>query len=569
MATVFTRRKSTRGDINPICQHIDEWQRLSIDHRNKVLGQNYLEDVEEFYMLSDSGAPTPTFRPAVRVPELQTLMLYEANDLSETSPRIYIINTEEEDNEKAQEENHEKVFQSEWSRAFANYHVMFAQLWALFGGTGFIQVGLNPNSRAGRPQVWLKSRNPNTVHFDPATDYTLNWSYLILEDYMHLDEIRKNWPLTSVGLRARPTTTPHSSLLGPAGTGLTMPDGPMQSVGGLPSNRLGPADSRLRVRFCFCEDYTREKADNKDIPQGAITAPDLLWKYPNGRCIVDCEGQVLSDGDNAYPLGIKPLIPYWSMPPLFGAWGLPAVRYSVTLQNVAERLLTGTFENAVRLNNGVWFIHANTGIDPEAFGGIPGEVCIINPNSTVPDCKFPQPMPQQMIDLPAKLLDRQKTIQGFTQARQGNPGAGNISTDLYDESVLRSQGMTQLRGRLAAVSTQRLAELMYYTMVKYYRGSRKVSHRGDSGHEIVEWEPASDAHQLRPDLYELTLDEASIQPLSQAVVKRMVPELLKNRAIGLRRGLKLLDFPHAEDIAKEKEQEMALEALARARGNRR
>lgn len=569
MATVFTTRKS-QPDISPLSRHIDEWQRISIDRRNQVLGFNYLDDVEEFYMLSDSGAPTPTFRPAVRIPELQTLMLYEANDLSEASPRVYITDSQEEDLDKARDEDHEKVFQAEWRRAMANYHTMFAMLWGLFGGTGFVQLGIDPFSRSGKPQVWLKARPSNTVHFDPATDYTLNWSYLILEDYLHLDEIKKRWPLTSVGLRQRPTTTSnHSSMLGPAGTGMTMPHGPMQSIGGLASNRLGPDDSRLRVRYCFCEDYTREKAQQKELPAGAITDPDFVWKYPNGRLIVDCEGQVLSDGDNWCPLGRFPLFPFWSMPPLFGAWGLPAVRYSVTLQNVAERLTTGTFENAVRLNNGVWFIHANTGIDPEAFGGVPGEVVVINPNSQVPDCKFPNAMPQQMLDLPAKLLDRQKALQGFTQSRQGNPGAGNISTELFDESVLRAQGMTQLRGRLAAVSIQRMAETFYYTMLRYYRTSRRVSHNGENGHEIIEWKPGELDYQTRPDLMEIMLDEASVQPLSQAVVKKMVPELLKNKAISLRRGLQLLDFPHANEIANEREQEMALEALARARGNRR
>lgn len=561
--------RKSQPDVNPLSRHIDEWQRISRDRRNSVLGMNYLEDVEEFYMLSDSGAPTPTFRPAVRIPELQTLMLYEANDLSEVAPQVYILDSEEDDSNKARAKDREKVFQSEWRRTLANYHTMFAMLWSLFGGTGFVQLGLDPASRAGRPQVWLKSRAPNTVDFDPGTDYTLNWSYLILEDYMYLEEIRKQWPLTSAGLKPRPTTTSgRNALLGPAGVGITMPDGPMQSVGGMPSNRIGPYDTRLKIRRCFCDDYTREKANNKDIPEGPLTA-SLNWKYPNGRMIVECEGQILSDGDNPYPLGIKPLIPFWSMPPLFGAWGLPAVRYSITLQNVAERLTTGVFENAVRLNNGVWFIHANTGIDPEAFGGIPGEVCVINPNSTMPECKFPNPMPQQMVDLPNKLLDRQKAIQGFTQARQGNPGAGNVSTELFDESVLRAQGMTQLRGRLASVSIQRMAELFYYTMVRYYRGQRRIIHQGEEGHELVEWAPASTEQQARPDLFELLLDEASIMPLSQAVVKRMVPELLKNKAISLRRGLSLLNFPHAEETAREREQETALEALARARGNRR
>jgi hypothetical protein len=581
MATIYTSRKSgDASDISPLSKHITEWARLSAEQRDRVLGQDYLANIEEFYMLSDSGSggsPVPTFRPTIKIPELQTLMLYEANDLSESSPRVYITNQ----STGAQEEDREKTFQAEWRRARVNYHAMFAMLWSLFGGLGVLQIGLNPEARGGKGMLWAKARNPLTYFPDPTTDYDLDRSYEILTDYLHLDEIRRRWPLTSAGLKQRPTTTPKQSLYGPSGAGLSMPDGPMQSVGGLPSNRASNSDTRLRVRYCYCQDYTRmaRKIEGKKLPDGEITnpdsnrgeggSPDLEWKYPNGRLIIECEGRILSDGDNWLPLRMFPTVPFWSMPPMFGIWSVPAIRYSVTLQNVSERLMTGLFENAVRLNNGVWFIHSNTGIDVEAFGGIPGEVCVINPQSTVPQCVNPPAWPAHFMNFPSALLDRQKALQGFTPARSGNPGAGNLSPELYDESVLRAQGLTQLRGRLGAVSFQMFSELWYYTMCRFYTAVRTNLVPSDEGRKPVEWKPLDYLMQGRPDMFDVEVDEASIQPLSQTVLRKMAPELMKAKILSVRRGLNMLNFPHAEEIAREHEQEMALEALSRAKGVRR
>ena len=109
---------------------------------------------------------------------------------------------------------------------------------------------------------------------------------------------------------------------------------------------------------------------------------------------------------------------------------------------------TQLYENAVRLNNGTWFIGENTGIDPEKFGGMPGEVQTINANSIREiELKFPPAMPQHFTQLPQLLLDKQRELQGFTDARSGQPGAGNISPELFDASIMRAKGLTQLRGR--------------------------------------------------------------------------------------------------------------------------
>jgi hypothetical protein len=486
-------------------------------------------------------------------------MMHEANDLSETSPRPYIVN-----HVKGQrDEDREKAMQCTWRQSNINYHSMYATLMSLFSGMCPLQVGFDPDARQGRGSMWAKMRDPRTFRCDPWTDYTCNWSYVTFEDRMHLEEVRQRWPLTSTRVKPRVSGRSVSPMLGDSGYGVQMPSGPMSMVPGLPNHAAIPNDNRVRVRWCYCHDYTREKIEDHKLPSGSIVPADFAWKYPNGRLIVECEGWVLQDGDNPYPLKMFPAVPFWSTLPLYGVWAVPAIRYSKEIQKVAERLYTGLFENAVRLNNGVWFIDERTGIDPESFGGMPGEVQIINANSPVPEMRFPQAMPQQMTQLPQLLLDKQKELQGFTDARSGKPGAGNISPELFDSSVIRSQGVTQLRGRLNSVSFQKIGELIFYTMARYYRNQSMFT-KTSQGYESVQWKETN-----RPDQFDFELDSASILPFSQAMLRKMAPELRKAGLLDVHTTLDTLEFPDAEKIATNIEQEMALSALAKTKGSRK
>lgn len=485
--------------------------------------------------------------------------MHEANDLSETSPRPYIVN-----NHKGErDEQREQALQCAWKRSDINYHAMFTTLMSLFSGMCPMQLGYEPDARQGRGAMWAKMRDPRTFDCDPDADYTCNWSWNIYEDRMHLEEVRRRWPLTSSQVRPRVSGRSVSPMIGDASYGVDMPSGPMSMVPGLPGHQGIPNDNRVRVRWCYCNDYTREKIEEKKLPDGDIVPADFAWKYPNGRMVVECEGYVLSDGDNPYPLKMFPTVPFWSTLPLYGIWATPAIRYSKEIQGVAERLYTGLFENAVRLNNGVWFIDERTGIDPESFGGMPGEVQIINANSPIPEMRFPQQMPQHMVNLPQLLLDKQKELQGFSDARSGKPGAGNISPDLFDSSVIRSQGVTQLRGRLNSVSFKRIGELMFYTMLRY-SPSQSMFMKTSKGYEPVKWEATN-----RPDQYDFELDDASILPFSQAMLRKMAPELRKAGLLDVHTTLDTLEFPDAEKIASHIEQEMALAALSKTKGARK
>ena len=483
-------------------------------------------------------------------------MMHEANDLSETSPRPYIVNHEK----GKREEDRERALQATWRASQVNYHSMFTTLMSLFSGMCPMQVGYDPDARQGRGSIWCKMRDPRTFDCDPATDYTCNWSWIILEDRMHIEDVRARWPLTSSQVRPRISGRSVSPLLGDSGYGIDMPSGPMSMIPGLPNRQGIPSDNRVRVRWCYCSDYTREKVESHTLPSGAIVPADFAWKYPNGRMVVECEGWTLSDGDNPYPLRMFPAVPFWATLPLYGVWATPAIRYSKDLQGVAERLYTGMFENFTRINNGIWFVDERTGIDPEAFGGVPGEVQIINANSPVPQQVAPAPWPQHAVQAPQMLLDKQKELQGFTDARSGKPGAGNISTELFDSSVIRSQGVTQLRGRLNSVSYQRLAELIFYTMARYYR-SQSMFTKTAEGYDEVKWLETN-----RPDQFDLELDAASILPFSQAMLRKMAPELRKAGLLDVHTTLDTLEFPDAEKIASNLEQEVALQALAKTKG---
>lgn len=554
---VASSRKS-QPDRLPIVKHIDEWQHISGDARNRSLGETWFDDMERFYNIADNLSQTPSFRPTIRVPELQTLMMREANDLSEIAPRPYILNNKD----STRDETREKVLQSEWRRSQISHHAMFTTLMSMFSGMAPLQLCYNPEMYNGKGGMWAKMRDPKSFYPDPYTSYELDWSYIILEDYMHLDRVKRRWPNTSSGVRPRIAGKSISPVLSDSGYGFQMPPGPMAMVPGMPTSRTLPSDNRVRVRYVFCEDYTRELIDSKKLPEGHIVPTDFKWKYPNNRMIVECEGHILQDGDNPYPLKQFPIIPFWSTLPLYGIWATPAVRYSRDLQSVAERLYSQIIENAYRLNNGVWFIEENTGIDAEQFGGVPGEVQVINANSKPPTCVWPAAMPQQMVEMPQKSLDKQKDLQGFTDARSGKASAGNISPELFDSSVLRSQGITQLRGRLNAASYQRIGELMFYTMARYYK-SQPFPFQGDSGLEVIKWEQT-----YQPEQFDIYLDDASIRPMSQAIMKRLVPELMKMGKIDDRSALEHLDVPDAGKIAERLEHEKELAALARVKGKK-
>lgn len=554
------KKEDNKVSINTLIRQIDTLQGLSADYRKQVLDLTWFKDMREFYNLAVSPSRSPSFRPSITVPQLQLLSITEASDLADMNPKIYIVNKDKRVKDR------ETALQAEWRDSFVNNQLMLASIWSMLNGNGYIQLGFDPYAKKGRGQVFARMRDPESVYYDPACTDEDDWHYLILEDRMYPDEIKARWPETGGKAKANPP----SDIMPGEQTGqnmftLQMTAGPM-SVPGMNMTggevSVGPSDGRLRVRWTYIfdptvQDIARDTLGRKTEIDKVVPA-NFELKYPNGRLIIDCEGleNPLYDGDNPNPSRAFGLVRILGMPALGSFQAPPPVRYTRPLQQTAERMFTQVFENAVRLNNGVWFIPEDTGITADDFGGIPGEVRVIGAQSKPPTMVQPKPFPPHMLEYPKYLLGLQKELQGFSPAREGKQGSGNVGVELFDAAVFQSQSMTRMRGKLMAESVARIAQQFFALMAAYYKDAKFPDYTKEF--DMVGWDKIDS-----PESFNLYIDPASIVPISQSALQKLVPVLKKEGLLSARTALELSGIPGASEEASQIEAEQSLNALSR------
>jgi hypothetical protein len=545
-----------------ICKQLDELERISSAERDKHLGREYFRDIKEFYQLNDEHRNWPSYRPSVRIPQLQTLVLNEATDITDASIKVYITNEGKRDDAR------EKYYQANWRQGCYNNRILESVIWAMLTNLGFLQVGFSPNARRGKGMTWLECRDPETVLPDPFCKSDSDWSWVQYYDWMYIDDVRRQWP--EQGWRVQGKS--YAGTADPYGTvdsQMEYPEAsPLSQQGETKSSKIF-RDNRVKVRHTYLFDNTRQKVEEyagmKAISK-MLVHPRFEYKYPDGRWLTDCNNVVLADGNNWVPQlpdderGTFPLIRVAAMPTISNFWGPPPIKLSRSLQELSERLYTQTFENVVRLNNGVIIIKANTGLDPNAIGWMPGEVLVINQGSDPPTVIQPQALPQHMITLPASLLSLQKELQGFSEARQGQNGGGNVSPDLFDATLWQSHYQTRLRGRLLAESLQRLAQIVFYTDARYKNVADRVAAPERGELKQTEWTPI-DSESM--DKYDAHLDPGSLRVISAGALRSVVSALAKAKMVPTKYVLETLDLPAADELAEENMRELELAALGK------
>lgn len=549
-----TITQSKSSPIPTLVRQMDELQRISSDYKREQLGEDWFRDVRDFFSLQTMQATAPSFRPRVIVPELQMYMLAEAGDVTDNSPVIYIT-----EREHGRDKAREQAMRGAWRQGQFNIQLFLAQLWANLGGTGIAMVGFDPWARGGRGETWLKVCDPGNCYPDPAASSEDDWEYFVLVEKKYLDWVQARFPEQGYRIEARPSThTPGSG-----DTTLGMPFGPMMSPGGLPEQYTGMSDGQVSFRRSWTNDTTIEKV--RDLAGSAAgkeldIAPSKYRKmFPNGRLTMDAEGTILFDGDNYVPHRQFPFVRFWGMPSLQGFWGVPPIRYTRSLQELAERMYTQVFENAIRLNNGWILIPNTTGIDADKFGGLPGEITVYDAmQGHKPEVVWPKEMPAHMAQLPQLLLEEQRRVQGHTEARQGNPGAGNVSEDLYEAAVGQASKITKIRGRFFAASVQRAAELVFYFMARFHKNALQFPPAEKGSEELTQWKPI-DGESL---YYDVWLDEGSIEPMSQQNLRKTALALKQAGLYDIESTLEALGLPNAKEIAEKVTQQLQLEALA-------
>jgi hypothetical protein len=546
-----------------VTRQLDELERISVQERDKHLGKDYFRDIKEFYALEDNR-PQLNFRPAVQIPQLQTLVLNEATDITDASIKVYITN------EGRRDEDREKYYQANWRQGCYNNRILESLIWAMLSNLGFLQVGFSPSARRGKGVTWLESRDPETVLPDPFCKSDADWSWVQWYDWMYIDDVRRRWP--DRGRLVRPKA--YSGSADPYGTNDSVLDypeySPMSNQGNEPSRRIF-RDNRVRVRNTFLFDNTKEKVQDfagSGSEALGLVHPRFGYKFPDGRWLTDTEDVVLADGNNWCPQlpdderGTFPIVRIAAMPTIANFWGPPPIKLSRSLQNLSERLYTQMFENVVRTNNSVIVIDQRTGLDPNNIGWLPGEVLVINQGAPPPTVVQVSPLPQHMMNLPASLLSLQKELQGFSDARQGQSGGGNVSSDLFDATLWQSHYQTRLRGRLLAESLQRLAQIVWYVDARYKNIADRVfvPNEGKGEASVAEWQPID---QDNLDNYDAHLDPGSLKIVSAGAMRSVVQALSKTGIIPTKTVLETFDIPGAAEMAEENMAEKGLAALGR------
>ncbi len=548
-------------DDKAISRQLDELERISLYERDKILGRDYFREIESFYQLEEDPATPISFRPRVTIPQLQTLVLNEATDITDASPKIYIMHKDQRDRER------EKHFQEQWRDRFFNNRILESFIWAMLSNLGFLQVGFNPRARRGKGATWVAMREPKGVFPDPYAKSDRDWSWIGWEDWPYIDEIYREFP--EKGRHVRPhlymaDAEPFGSVSG----ALEFPEASPLSSQGTQERKIF-RDNRVRKRTFYLFDSTRERVRDyagADADIRELVHPRFQYKYPNGRWITECEGVVLADGNNWCPqlpdddLGTFPLLRIPAMPTITNFWGPPPIKLTRQLQSLSERLYTQLFENVVRTNNGVIVMKNNTGLDPTGIGWLPGEVLMINQGSDPPVVINPQALPQHMLTLPATLLGIQKELQGYNAARQGQGTPGNTSAELFDATLWQSQPMTRLRGRMLAEELQRLASMIFYIDARYRSISDRLMSTERGEPTFSSWDPIGNV-----DDYEAQLDEGSLQVLSAATLRSIVSAMGKANLLPTRFLYETLGLPNAEELAEERTRELELSAMGKLR----
>lgn len=576
--TIRTERKSSPNyNMDARVRCIDELQRISRDARNDYLGDDWAENARKFYAIEGVVGKVPSFRPQVQIPQLQVLSITEATEVTDISPKVYVYDK----SSGSVDQDRSKSIQGEWRSLWVNHHLMFASLWAQFCGIGFLQLGYDPFMELGFGSIWCRNVPPDHLDIDSAAQCRGDATYMIKEDRYYPDQIAYYWPETGVDIQPEAMSPGLGGRQSPASVGtlppkLRFPEGPMRQFDGPVEGEGVEADGRLRTRYLFIDDRTVELVRQEAGGDAARTVDRASetdssgrltrrLRFPNKRLIVCVTGRssrCVADGDNPTPGGVFPFVPIYGLPPLSGFYPPPPTRYSRDLQALCERTLTQVFENLVRLNNGIWFMDKNAGIDAQSFQGLPAEIVEYDGSVGKPPTFVTPPVIQESVmKLVQWMLSTQKELQGFNQSREGTPGQGNLSAELYEASIFQSKALTRCRARLLAHSVSELSELLFNMMSTFYQKDRAYP-SSEGGFSMSTWKPY---YGYAARNYKLHIDPASLLPISQAAMRQMAPMLAQAGALDTETLLTELGVPDAAAIAARKNREMALAALQKAK----
>jgi hypothetical protein len=543
---------------------IDDLIQISEDHRTETLGPNYFDWVKEFFLFRPAfWQPQLEYQIKLRMPDLQTLVMQEASDLTDVSPKWFV----QRDGKRKRER--EKAFEANWETNNFQLEWFKAELNALLCHTGFIEVLTDATAPRS---VRIRSRNPQSIFPDPFATEFQDWEYVVIRVPMAPDEIVRNFPgcadrLPGLLAEHQRDMFLESRLGGVIGSGpmaIELPPGAMQSVA---IGRPPGATDYLSVDYIYIKDDSRENVvkqiEGSKNAGGVLPPPDTLMRYPTGRLIVRTGKLKLWDGPNQYRK--FPIYPVYALPPIYGCWGTPPIQYLIQMQHLAESMMSQVAENQIRTNYQYRVYQDGAILNPDNLDKLGGSIRVKTASDVGQALKFlgPSQMGADQYKFANDIFAHMARLFGYTPERQGTAGAGNISSGLMSDQVTNAQAITRMRARLLADSVQHVGRAVFDTMVDWLDDSI-FPHSANGDFRLAPWQgiPLSELQG-----WQVQLDADSMRPMSAAQAKQLAPVLLNLQAITKRRALNMLNVPGADDEAdKLEEQEQMAQLAAMAQG---
>lgn len=524
-------------------------------HKGETAGSDDWDDLTAFFWGDQVPSNLPSFKAPIVVNELQTLLLNEVSDLTDNRLQVYVQKAKES---AKRDEDAEKAIQAFWLRNFVNMEVMKASLDAMILPSGFLSCTWNPLKMNGQGEVEVKARDPRTVFPDPDCEDDDDWRYVLFADVLDLVLIRQLYP--DQGWRVKPETKYSTK----SGADHAAPRsrsgryrGPLYAPGSsILSMGFSKARAQMLTLFIYDDELEEAFEEAKNPTTGELSLQSTTrQKYPNGRCVIGCNGVILFDGPNPY-VGRFPVVRVNLVPTTHSFWPQSSPLSNVMeIYRAANRLETQVVENAIRLNNGMLIADANSGLNPETFAGIPGQ-CVLKRPGTQAQIVYPPPMPADMVQHPERLRGSAKTVLGFPVSRTGAGQRGNISAELNETEISQGQSLSRLRGKLLYSSCQKLVEMIFARMGQFYTTPRHLPYLTGNEWSTVPWNPIPDAKA-----YSVHVDPASFQVKSQTMLQRLYLTLAKMGKIPDKELLKMLDVPNAEQLGEDLKKQLELQAI--------
>jgi len=546
---------------------LDELQTYATQGRNKSLGEGFFEEADRFYQFNLPLSRSASYRPLVRLSEVQRLLIQEANEITSPVPKFFITKNGERDKDR------EKAFQANWVEQDYAAEFLTAEIHAGISGCGFIQPFLDENANNGFGAARIRSRHPRSVYPDPGSLDDSELNYVIFEDYKTVEELRawfgkratKNISLKREVAGGGSSRLPRFTNETYPAHGLQLPYGPMRSMGPLAGGAfglMGPGAGRIRLRTMFIRDSTAAPFNDelalRLIERHQLPEPDVLEQFPTGRMICEAQGDLLFDDANPYPA--FPLFRLCAFPAIAGYWAPPPKQYFIDMQNLAEKMFSANFENSYRMNNVVAVVNTNSGLSAENFQILPGETYFVDPQGGDKPIQFltPPALSADAIALPQWMLAYVREGMGFPPIRQGKAGAGNISAGLADQQTQQGSGLTATKAKMYSRTVKAVGEFQFQLMMQHVGTQKFPFALGGEGPDALWTEP----EELQLEQWKCSLDQRSLKVESPSSLRNLALALKRLNAIDNQTLFDWLEAPDAEAMAQRLNQQLMLAAMA-------